>query len=153
MDRSVDHWKSQSNWPSNSVSSNDVQLVDPQVVVVRVDDEWAKEVWSRVAAYGQFPPNWDSYGASALQAPAVLALVGALEQVYDSVNSSPRVSMLTDGGISCEWFGADAELTLYCSGSGEVWVEYESELTGESLELPAQEVVDLQKRVWETSLA
>lgn len=135
-----------------SITARDIRSADYVVVLTVAPAEWANSLWSRVAELGALPRGWDSYGALPLQLPAVQALSRTIEDISEYVKGSPLVSLMTDGGILCQWLGRQQSVSLCISGQGDVTVQYEHSPSGDEWEAPIEEVSDLGKKIWHSSL-
>jgi hypothetical protein len=133
-------------------SGRDIRPAEPVMILAASGREWAATLWRRVAELGTLPRGWDSYGGLSLQRDAVVALNRTLAEVSDNVNSAPLVSLISDGGLLCEWQAEHQSVSLIIDGSGDVSVRYEHETSGEEWERPLDEVSDLAKKVWHSSL-
>lgn len=136
----------------NALSARDVRSVEPVVVRASSTEEWAAHLWSRVVELSSLPRGWDSYGALPLQQLAIEALRDTIAELSNSINSAPAVSLTTDGGLQCEWLGAEHSVTLSIDGLGDVSVQHEHAPSGAEWEGPLDEVLDLEKKVWHSSL-
>ena len=136
----------------NALSAREVRPVEPVVVRASFSEEWASQMWSRIVELSALPRGWDSYGALPLQQPAIEALRDTIAELSDSINSAPAVSLTTDGGLQCEWIGVEHSITLTIDGSGVVSVQHEHAPSGVEWDGPLDEVLDLEKKVWHSSL-
>jgi hypothetical protein len=136
----------------NALSARDVRSAEPVVVRASSSEEWAPHMWSRVVELSTLPRGWDSYGALPLQQAAIEALRDTIAELSDSINSAPALSLTTDGGLHCEWIGAEHSVTLTIDGSGAVSVLHEHAPSGVEWEGPLDEALDLEKKVWHSSL-
>lgn len=135
-----------------ALSDRDLYSSKPVLIRLTATDAWAEGVWSRVAELSALPRGWDSYGALPIQRAAVVSLRDSLDAVRSSVNSAPSISMSTDGGLICEWDGPEQAVTLNIDGMGVVSVHHEDMTSGSEWEGPFDEVEDLEKKVWHSSI-
>lgn len=136
----------------NAFSIREIRSTNVIVIHAETSAQWAASLWSRVAELSALRRDWDSYGALPLQLHAIEALQATMKGITENVKSVPLVSLTADGGLLCEWLGAEQSLSLSISGVGEVRVHHEDRLSGAEWEGSLSEVTDLDKKVWHSSL-
>jgi hypothetical protein len=79
----------------------------------------------RLAEIAKLAPAWDSYGAEAPSAQAIVTASALLVRLYDTFEvisgeflPPHLISPLTDGGLQLEWSGPQAEVETQISAEG-----------------------------------
>lgn len=137
---------------TNSMSYRQLVPPDPVIIAASSGAAWESEILAQLVELARLPRNWDSYGARPLAVPSVRALMDLTRQLAESIHCAPKLAMAVDGGLVCDWFGADSALTLLIDGDGNVTVEHADSVSGAEWEGPIQETVDLDKKIWHASL-
>jgi hypothetical protein len=70
-------------------------------------------------------PNWDSYGAYAIEIESVVNALNMLEKIADLNTPKPSVVPTVLGGIQLEWHtkGIDLEIEIDPAGKGSVFYQ------------------------------
>lgn len=106
---------------------------------------WIRDAVSKVSQLTALRPNWDTYGASAIDASAAASVAEFLLDHAFGELSAPAVVPMTDGGLQLEWHlgGLDFEISFSSTDSG---VYLEDLETGEIREEPLDAAGPLLRR-------
>jgi hypothetical protein len=76
--------------------------------------EWLPETEEAIRRLTTLPPNWNSYGARAVQPPIVQSAIELLHEIVRRDTPCPSVVPTARGGIQLEWHtrGIDLEIEL-----------------------------------------
>lgn len=89
---------------------------------------WVPDLWSLL----RLEPGWDSYGASAVEAHAVVAALAFLGRL--PLQSAPSLVPTSRGGIQLEWHTGGVDVEIECLPNGQAILSAEDARTQESVE-------------------
>jgi hypothetical protein len=82
------------------------------LIVGRDASDWARRIQADIHALGALEPNWDGYGAPAID-PAVIASAEALvAKLPGNLAPRPRVVPMSNGALQLEWHAGARSLEL-----------------------------------------
>jgi hypothetical protein len=93
--------------------------------------EWADEIATRLVAFLDLEPNWDSFGAVPPRWEAVEAAYELLMLISDPTTPTPQVVPTTTGGVQLEWHQSGIDLEVEVNSAFRFSVLYENSSTGE----------------------
>lgn len=112
---------------------------------------WIHAFINRVVELGQRSDGWDSYGARALQYPAVEVTIEFLSLFAYAIQSDPMMSLTTEGGLLLAWQNSAGIVEVVMEPDAEPHVLYEDLLRGVEWDGPVREAILLEKWLWQAS--
>ena len=109
-----------------SASSNDLRKTLNEVLLERTRSEYGRkttifeEARARIAALGEIPKNWDSYGAQAPNATSIHNAQRVLNLVASSNLIPTQILPSAEGGVGICFLRNDIYADIECSNGGEV---------------------------------
>lgn len=102
---------------------------------------WLNDAIQQVSDLTALAPDWDSYGAKAVNADAAIDAVQLLLKIAYPEISAPSIVPLADGGLQLEWHrgGIDVEIVLSDDEPG-IYIE-DNNMEGETVEAPLSAAV------------
>lgn len=102
---------------------------------------WLDRAVQQIARLAHLPPNWDSYGAPAIDTESVIAAFDVLELAINADASQPTIVPAKRGGIQLEWSRGAANLEITVMGlEGRAY--YSNDDAGQDWELPWRQNLD-----------
>lgn len=136
--RSAPSTSGSSHWPSGTPRLVFVHFAAPAPT-------WARRIFDDLGELATYGPDWDTYGAAAIDRASVEQAGRFISQQALRGIAAPAVVPMTDGGIQLEWHtgGVDLEISFSAEDPG----VYARDLTGqEEHELPLGEAGALLRR-------
>jgi len=101
-----------------------------------MQSDWLKTVEERFQELLSLQPDWDSYGANAIEQKYLDQAKEFLEQVMREDTAMPALVPLADGGVQLEWHvnGFDVEICFSPEDPQELYIHEIG--TGAEIELP-----------------
>jgi len=118
-----------------------------------VKGRWWSEFERRVNELAALPPDWDSYGGSALRIEQVQQMTDLLGELDGYIQSVPSISLTGEGGLTCSWRRAEFHLELTTAPDAEPRVYFWNENLDQEWDGPAVRCTQLVKWSWQASAA
>jgi hypothetical protein len=80
------------------------------------------------------PPNWDSYGAGAIDLKVVHDAMNVINGLLGPTSPAPRVVPLSSGGLQLEWHRQGVDLEVVFDQDEEPFFYYRNRATGDESE-------------------
>lgn len=80
------------------------------------------------------PPNWDSYGAGAIDQKTVQEAMSFIDGLLGPITPAPRVVPLSSGGLQLEWHRQGIDLEVVFDRNEQPFFYYRNRANGEEFE-------------------
>ena len=94
--------------------------------------DWLDLFVTKIEPLIQLQPNWDSYGAKAIEFQSVLNAIKLFLSIESLSNCFPAIVPTVNGGLQAEWHDSDVDIEVDIDPNGRI--HYIAERTGQDVQ-------------------
>jgi hypothetical protein len=87
-------------------------VVSPRLIVGNLEPGFVVDVQAAIESLRALAPNWDGYGAPAIDADVIEAAKAFIAKLAENVASRPLVVPMSNGTLQLEWHDGPKSLEL-----------------------------------------
>lgn len=104
------------------------------MIIEGLPPAWLEATSASLCSLLALPPNWDSYGAPAIQAQSVIASIDLLRVIMRDDSPGPAVIPTSEGFVQLEWHRDGIDFEIEVRSLGRYLAAFENSETGENWE-------------------